>query len=60
MAFRGNSLGNSLRPYLCMMALGLGAAAQPLSGQAERKVTKLADGVYEIQHKDRAAWRREQ
>jgi len=34
-----------------MMALGL-AAAQPLSGQTERKVTKLADGVYEIQHKD--------
>ncbi len=51
MTFRSRSLGDSLRPYLCMMALGL-AAAQPLSGQTERKVTKLADGVYEIQHKD--------
>jgi glyoxylase-like metal-dependent hydrolase (beta-lactamase superfamily II) len=38
--------------YLYLMVLGLGAAAQSLSGQAERKVTKLADGVYEIEHKD--------
>src|ERR1700684_4212360 len=52
MTFRGRSLGNSLWPYLCMMPLGLGAAARPLAGQAERKVTKLADGVYEIEHKN--------
>ena len=52
MTFRCRSLGNSLRPYLCMMTLGLVAAARPLSGQAERKVTKLADGVYEIEHKN--------
>jgi cyclase len=52
MTFRSSSLGNSLRPYLCVITLGLGAAAQPLSGQVERKVTKLADGVYEIEHKN--------
>ena len=52
MTFRSSSLGNSLRPYLCLVTLGLSAAARPLCGQAERKVTKLADGVYEIEHKN--------
>jgi glyoxylase-like metal-dependent hydrolase (beta-lactamase superfamily II) len=33
-------------------ALGLVAAATPGSAQADRKVTKLADGVYEIEHRD--------
>jgi cyclase len=52
MTFRGRSLGNSPWPYLCVVTLGLGAAARPLCGQAERKVTKLAEGVYEIEHKN--------
>jgi len=42
----------TFRPYLCVMVLGLGAAARPVCGQTERKVTKLADGVYEIEHKN--------
>ena len=44
--------GNSSHALLCVIVLGLFAAAPPVSGQAERKVTKLADGVYEIQHRD--------
>jgi cyclase len=50
--FRGSSLPPSLHPYLCLLAFGCGATTQPLSGQAERKVTQLADGVYEIEHKN--------
>ena len=38
--------------HLMVFAAGLSAAAAPLSGQIERKVTKLADGVYEIAHRD--------
>jgi glyoxylase-like metal-dependent hydrolase (beta-lactamase superfamily II) len=41
---------NSLRPFFLALSIGLLAIATPLSGQSERKVTKLADGVYEIQH----------
>jgi glyoxylase-like metal-dependent hydrolase (beta-lactamase superfamily II) len=41
---------NSLRPFFLALSFGLLAVATPLSGQSERKVTKLADGVYEIQH----------
>ena len=41
---------NLLRPLLVGLSLGLLAAVTPMSGQSERKVTKLADGVYEIQH----------
>lgn len=41
----------SLRPFLVGLALGLLAIPAPMSGQSERKVTKLADGVYEIQHR---------
>ncbi len=52
MTCRDRSLGISFQPYLCMMMLGLGAAAPPLSGETERTITKLADGVYEIEHKD--------
>src|SRR5690349_2677737 len=40
----------SLRPIFLALSFGLFAVATPLSGQSERKVTKLADGVYEIQH----------
>jgi glyoxylase-like metal-dependent hydrolase (beta-lactamase superfamily II) len=43
-------LMNSLRPFFLALSFGLLAVATPLSGQSERKVTKLADGVYEIQH----------
>jgi len=32
--------------------LGILLAALPLSAQTERKVTKLADGIYEIEHQD--------
>jgi cyclase len=37
---------------LVLVASGFLAIAAPLSGQIERKVTKLADGVYEIEHQD--------
>jgi glyoxylase-like metal-dependent hydrolase (beta-lactamase superfamily II) len=43
-------LMNSLRPFFLALSFGLLAVATPLSGQSERKVAKLADGVYEIQH----------
>jgi cyclase len=36
--------------FLLVISIGLLLAAKPVLGQAERKVTKLADGVYEIQH----------
>jgi cyclase len=39
---------NSIRLFL--MAASIGFAAAPVAGQTERKVTKLADGVYAIQH----------
>src|SRR5579863_6996173 len=38
-----------LQPLLALSFVMLVAAA-PMSGQSERKVSKLADGVYEIQH----------
>ncbi len=43
-------LVNSQRPLLLVLSLGFLVTATPLSGQSERKVTKLGDGVYEIQH----------
>jgi glyoxylase-like metal-dependent hydrolase (beta-lactamase superfamily II) len=42
----------SIRTLLLVMTLELIAVATPLSGQTDRKVEKLADGVYEIQHPD--------
>jgi glyoxylase-like metal-dependent hydrolase (beta-lactamase superfamily II) len=37
----------------CLVLIGSGLfAAAPALGQTERKVTKLADGVYEIEHRD--------
>jgi glyoxylase-like metal-dependent hydrolase (beta-lactamase superfamily II) len=38
------------RIFLAAITIGLLAAATPLSAQTERKITKLTDGVYEIQH----------
>lgn len=38
-------------PLLTIFALGL-SAATPMPGQTDRKVTTLAEGVYEIQHQD--------
>jgi cyclase len=35
-----------------LAALAAGVLAGPLSAQTERKVTKLAEGVYEIEHRD--------
>jgi cyclase len=43
---------NSLRRFFTAIAIGLLAAAMPMSGQAERRVTKLAEGVYAIEHQD--------
>jgi cyclase len=34
------------------VSIGLLAAATPMPGQTERKVTKVADGVYEIEHRE--------
>jgi cyclase len=42
----------SIRTLLLVMALEIFAAATPLPGQTERKVEKLADGVFEIQHRN--------
>jgi cyclase len=46
--------GMRLRKRLCILPLNLALvlllAAIPVWGQQERKVTQLADGVYEIQH----------
>jgi cyclase len=36
---------------LAAISIGLLAAARPLPGQTERSVTKLSDGVYEIEHR---------
>jgi cyclase len=41
---------NALWLFLFALALGLLAAVTPMSGQSERKVTTLAEGVYEIHH----------
>jgi len=41
---------NSLRPFFLVLALGLLAMGTAWSDQPERKISKLADGVYEIQH----------
>ena len=41
----------SSRLLHALLALGL-LAAMPMPGQTDRSVTKLAEGVYEIQHKD--------
>jgi len=38
------------RIILAAISIGVLAAAPPTPAQAERKVTKLSDGVYEIQH----------
>ena len=45
---------NSTSPWRLFTAISIGllAAAALTSGQTQRKVTKLADGVYEIQHTD--------
>ena len=40
------------RPVFFFIALGLITWATPVSGQSERKVTRLAEGVYEIEHRD--------
>ncbi len=37
---------------LMASSIGLLLAAMPISAQTERKVTKLADGVFEIEHED--------
>ena len=42
---------NTLWLHLPVLLIGLLAAAGPVFGQTERKVTKLADGVYEIEHR---------
>ena len=42
---------NPLRLFL-ILSIGLLTAATPMSGQTERKITQLADGVYEIEHQD--------
>ena len=46
-------LSKSNSPWLLGIAAALSFlfAAGPLSGQQERKVTKLADGVYAIEHR---------
>lgn len=41
----------AIRFFLAALVTGLLAAA-PVDGQTDRSVTKLAEGVYEIQHKD--------
>ncbi|MGC1448571.1 MAG: MBL fold metallo-hydrolase [Candidatus Sulfotelmatobacter sp.] len=43
---------NVRQPLFLVISLGLWVAAAPMSGQTERKVTQLADGVYEIEHQD--------
>jgi cyclase len=42
---------NSLVLFLMAISIGPFAAATPVAGQTERKVTKLTDGVYEIEHR---------
>ena len=41
---------NSLQAFLAAILVGLSFAAAPIFAQSERKVTKLTDGVYEIEH----------
>ncbi len=41
---------NSLPRFRLLLGLGLLAVASAMPAQPERKVTKLADGVYEIRH----------
>ncbi len=41
----------TVRLLLPVLLIGLLAEAGPVYGQTERKVTKLADGVYEIEHR---------
>ncbi len=40
------------RSFPFVILIGVLLAAVSMSGQTERKVTKLADGVYEIEHRD--------
>ncbi len=42
----------SARQTVAGVAIALLAATAPVWGQAERKVTKLVDGVYEIEHRE--------
>ncbi len=46
------SSSNSPRLLLALVAIGL-LAASSLNAQTDRKVTKLADGVYVIEHQDK-------
>jgi cyclase len=41
----------SIRLVSMAISIGLLAAATPMSGQTERSVTKLGEGVYEIEHR---------
>ena len=43
-----------VRLFVLALVLGLLAVATPVCGQSGRKVTKLADGVGEIQHDPRS------
>src|SRR5262245_60315755 len=42
----------SSRLLLIALSIGLLASAKPAHGQTERKITRLAEGIYEIQHRD--------
>src|SRR5215467_9903599 len=42
----------SLQRALMTIAMGLLLSASATLAQTERKVTRLADGIYEIQHRD--------
>jgi len=46
------SIRNLFRFYLAVTFSASLAAVAPLAAQAERKVTKLADGVYAIEHRE--------
>jgi cyclase len=53
--FHGDQMSpecNSVRQLSMAVLIGLLAAVTPMSAQAQRKVTKLTDGVYEIEHRD--------
>jgi cyclase len=41
---------NLVQPFIPIILFGLWTAATPVSAQAARTVTKLADGIYEIRH----------
>jgi cyclase len=47
MLFKSNSAGL----FLAAISIGLLAAVTPIAGQTERSVTKLSEGVYEIEHR---------